>query len=99
MPNLSRNKLAGSNTLMIPKNATLASVISDLDTTFSTDVDVTTLQNASTLTSSSIENAWTSLVPNYKITGSCTNDAAAASAGVPVGGLYHKDGLVKVRLS
>jgi hypothetical protein len=32
------------------------------------------------------------------ITGSCANDAAAQSAGVPIGGLYHTSGTVKVRL-
>ena len=30
---------------------------------------------------------------------SYANDAAAASAGVPVGGFYHTSGTVKVRLS
>lgn len=29
---------------------------------------------------------------------SYANDAAAASAGVPIGGLYHTSGTVKVRL-
>jgi hypothetical protein len=87
-----------TNILAIPTNSSLATVISDLDTTFSTDVDVNVLQSAATLTSSSIEQAWTKLVPKYTITGSCANDAAAASAGVPVGGMYHTSGVVKVRL-
>jgi len=33
------------------------------------------------------------------ITGSFANDVAAASASVPVGGLYHTTGTVKVRLT
>jgi hypothetical protein len=33
------------------------------------------------------------------VTGSFANDAAAQAAGVPVGGLYHTTGTVKVRLS
>jgi hypothetical protein len=33
------------------------------------------------------------------VTGSFANDGAAASAGVPVGGLYHTAGAVKVRLT
>ena len=33
------------------------------------------------------------------VTGSFANDGAAASAGVPVGGLYHTTGTVKVRLT
>ena len=33
------------------------------------------------------------------VPGSFANDGAAASAGVPVGGLYHTTGTVKVRLT
>jgi hypothetical protein len=33
------------------------------------------------------------------VTGSFANDGAAASAGVPIGGLYHTTGTVKVRLT
>jgi hypothetical protein len=40
-----------------------------------------------------------SLSGRLTITGSCVNDAAAASAGVPVGGLYHTTGTIKVRLT
>jgi hypothetical protein len=36
--------------------------------------------------------------PFASVTGSCANDAAAQSAGVPVGGLYHTSGTIKVRL-
>ena len=88
-----------TNVLMIASGSTLSDVITGLNTTFATDVDVATLQTTSTLTSSSIEAAWTKLVPKYTVTGSCANDAAAASAGVPVGGLYHTTGAVKVRLT
>lgn len=88
-----------TNVLMIASGSTLSDVITGLNTTFATDVDVTTLQTASTLTSSSIEAAWTKLVPKYTVTGSCTNDAEASAVGVPVGGLYHTTGAVKVRLT
>ena len=88
-----------TNVLMIPSGSTLSDVITGLNTTFTTDVDVTNLQTAATLTSSSIEAAWTRLVPKYTITGSCANDSAAQSAGVPIGGMYHTAGAVKVRLS
>jgi hypothetical protein len=88
-----------TNVLMIASGSTLSDVITGLDVTFATDADVTTLQTAATLTSSSIEAAWTKLAPKYIVTGSCTNDTQAQSAGVPVGGLYHTAGAVKVRLT
>ena len=40
-----------------------------------------------------------SLSGRLTITGSCINDAAAAVVGVPIGGLYHTTGTVKVRLT
>ena len=40
-----------------------------------------------------------SLSGRLTITGSCVNDAAAAVVGVPIGGLYHTTGTVKVRLT
>ena len=40
-----------------------------------------------------------SLSGRLTITGSCINDAAAAAVGVPIGGLYHTTGTVKVRLT
>lgn len=36
--------------------------------------------------------------PFASVTGSCANDTAAQAAGVPIGGLYHTSGTVKVRL-
>jgi hypothetical protein len=33
------------------------------------------------------------------VTGSFANDAAASAAGIPIGGLYHTTGTVKVRLT
>ena len=68
----------------IPANRTLGEVIDD---TFATDTDKVT-------TNAKLD----ALSPFAAITGSCTNDAAAASAGVPVGGLYHTAGAIKVRL-
>jgi hypothetical protein len=68
----------------IPANRTLSQVIDD---TFATDADKVT-------TNAKLD----ALSPFAAITGSCANDAAAASAGVPVGGLYHTSGAIKVRL-
>jgi hypothetical protein len=70
--------------VVIPANRTLSEVIDD---TFATDTDKTT-------TNAKLN----ALSPFASITGSCANDAAAASAGVPVGGLYHTSGAIKVRL-
>ena len=68
----------------IPADRTLSEVIDD---TFATDADkVTTNAKLNALS------------PFAAITGSCANDTAAASAGVPVGGLYHTSGAIKVRL-
>ena len=68
----------------IPANRTLNQVIDD---TFATDTDKAT-------TNAKLN----ALSPFAAITGSCANDAAAQSAGVPVGGLYHTSGAIKVRL-
>lgn len=69
----------------IPANKTLSEVV---DETFATDSDkVTTNAKLNALS------------PFAAITGSCANDAAAASANVPVGGLYHTAGAIKVRLT
>ena len=69
----------------IPANRTLSQVIDD---TFATDTDKVT-------TNAKLD----ALSPFAAITGSCANDAAAASANVPVGGLYHTAGAIKVRLT
>lgn len=39
------------------------------------------------------------LAPYTMAPGSYANDSAAATAGVPIGGLYHTSGAVKVRLT
>jgi hypothetical protein len=71
--------------ITIPANRTLSEVIDD---TFATDADkVTTNAKLNALS------------PFASITGSCANDTAAASANVPVGGLYHTAGAIKVRLT
>ena len=76
---------AGQKGIVIPANRTLSEVIDD---TFATDADkVTTNAKLNALS------------PFATITGSCANDAAAASANVPVGGLYHTAGAIKVRLT
>ena len=74
----------GSTPVMIDSTTTLNTVI---DVNFATDAD-------KTATNAKLD----ALSPFAAITGSCTNDAAAASAGVPVGGLYHTAGAIKVRL-
>ena len=74
----------GTVGVTIPANRTLSEVIDD---TFATDTDKVS-------TNAKLD----ALSPFAAITGSCANDAAAASAGVPVGGLYHTSGAIKVRL-
>jgi hypothetical protein len=75
----------GSAPVMIASTTTLNAVI---DATFATDTD-------KVATNAKLD----ALSPFASITGSCANDAAAASANVPVGGLYHTAGAIKVRLT
>ncbi len=79
------NRDFGTKPVMIDDATTLTAVI---DATFATDVDKVT-------TNAKLD----ALSPFAAITGSCANDTAAASAGVPVGGLYHTTGTIKVRLT
>ena len=74
----------GSTPVMINSTTTLNTLI---DSTFATDAD-------KIATNAKLD----ALSPFASITGSCANDAAAASANVPVGGLYHTAGAIKVRL-
>jgi hypothetical protein len=74
----------GSKPVMIAGDTNLNTVV---DATFATDEDKNT-------TNAKLN----ALSPFASITGSCANDGAAASAGVPVGGLYHTSGTIKVRL-
>jgi hypothetical protein len=76
----------------IPANRTLSEVIDD---TFATDSDNTSTNSTLSATNAKLD----ALSPFAAITGSCANDAAAESAGVPVGGLYHTAGAIKVRLT
>jgi hypothetical protein len=48
---------------------------------------------------SSVSASIASVTRVYNISGSFANDGAAAAANIPVGGLYHTSGTVKVRLS
>ncbi len=48
---------------------------------------------------SSVSASFASVTRVYNISGSFANDTAAAAANIPVGGLYHTSGAVKVRLS
>lgn len=80
------NKRAkGTTPVSIAENTTLNAVV---DATFATDADKNT-------TNAKLD----ALSPFASITGSCANDTAAANAGVPVGGLYHTSGAIKVRLT
>jgi hypothetical protein len=48
---------------------------------------------------STVSASFASVSRVYNISGSFANDGAAAAANIPVGGLYHTSGTVKVRLS
>jgi hypothetical protein len=68
--------------------------------------DVSTLQVtldgtglASDAALSAVSASFASVSRVYNISGSFANDGAAAAANIPVGGLYHTSGTVKVRLS
>ena len=74
----------GVKPVLIDDQTTLNAVV---DSTFATDVD-------KAATNAKLD----ALSPFAAITGSCANDTAAANAGVPVGGLYHTSGTIKVRL-
>jgi hypothetical protein len=74
-----------------------------------TDTDISASNAARVSLSGSVSSSITSLSGSIAtkmantsfgyVTGSFANDGAAASAGVPVGGLYHTTGTVKVRLT
>jgi len=74
-----------------------------------TDADIAASNAARVSLSGSVSSSITSLSGSIAtkmantsfgyITGSFANDVAAASASVPVGGLYHTTGTVKVRLT
>ena len=59
----------------------------------------TTIGAVSSSINTTIGAVSSSLSGRLTITGSCINDAAAAVVGVPIGGLYHTTGTVKVRLT
>jgi hypothetical protein len=63
-----------------------------------TDTDISASNAARVSLSGSIATKMANTSFGY-VTGSFANDVAAASAGVPVGGLYHTTGTVKVRLT
>jgi hypothetical protein len=92
----------GTKPVMIDDKTTLNEVV---DLTFDTDVMAqmvsqsieTTL--ATKATTAALTSVSSSLAGRLTITGSCANDAAAQAAGVPIGGLYHTTGTVKVRLT
>ena len=109
-PNLGAraNRDMGTKPVMIDDMTTLSEVV---DLTFETDAVAamvsasieTTLATKATTTnvnsiSASIATRLNNTAFNY-VTGSFANDGAAATAGVPIGGLYHTTGTVKVRLT
>ena len=63
-----------------------------------TDTDISASNAARVSLSGSIATKMANTSFAY-ITGSFANDTAAQAAGVPVGGLYHTTGTVKVRLT
>ncbi len=78
-------------------------LVSDLQTTLdgeglATDTDISASNAARVSLSGSIATKMANTSFEY-ITGSFANDGAAQSAGVPIGGLYHSSGTVKVRLT
>ena len=96
------NRDMGTKPVMIDDQTTLNDVV---DLTFDTDAAAalvsasieTTL--ATKATTAALTSVSSSLAGRLTITGSCANDTAAQSAGVPIGGLYHTSGTVKVRLT
>ena len=85
-----------SNKISIPAHQTLTQFV---DENFSTDVVVANLTTNNNLTSASLATAIDNVFTDYKVSGSFANDVAAAVAGIPVGGVYHTAGVVKVRLT
>jgi hypothetical protein len=81
-------------------------LVSDLQTTLdgdglATDTDISASNAARVSLSGSIATKMANTGFTY-VTGSASdnwNDASASAAGIPVGGLYHSQGAVKVRLS
>ena len=63
-----------------------------------TDTDISASNAARVSLSGSVATKMANTSFAY-ITGSFANDTAAQAAGVPVGGLYHTTGTVKVRLT
>lgn len=82
-------------------------LVSDLQVTLdgdglATDASVTSLSGSVSGTISSLSGSIATKMANTSfgyVTGSFANDGAAAAAGVPIGGLYHTTGTVKIRLS
>lgn len=85
-----------SNKIYIPSHQSLTEFV---DTNFSTDAVVSNLTSNNNLTSASLATAITTIFTDYKISGSFADDTAAAVAGIPVGGVYHTAGEIRVRLS
>ncbi len=78
----------------------------DLDTVYGTDSSVSVVNNFINQTSASFASAILSIIPNYLITGSIENDAAATAAAswlgytLPTGSLYRTSaGVLRVKIS
>ena len=101
--NARENRDMGTKPVMIDDTTTLNEVV---DLTFDTDAAAalvsgsinTTIGAVSSSINTTIGAVSSSFSGRLTITGSCANDAAAQSAGVPIGGLYHTSGTIKVRL-
>jgi hypothetical protein len=82
--------------------ASLTSVSQSIETTLAskaTTASLTSVSQSIETTLASTNAKLNGFFPFASVTGSCANDAAAQAAGVPVGGLYHTAGAVKVRLT
>lgn len=84
---------ASLNTTIYAVSASIGNNITAVSSSINTNITSVSGSINTTITTVS-----SSLSGRLTITGSCANDGQAASAGVPVGGLYHTSGTIKVRL-
>jgi hypothetical protein len=88
--------------LTFDTDAVAALVSQSIETTLAskaTTASLTSVSQSIETTLASTNAKLNGFFPFASVTGSCANDAAAQAAGVPVGGLYHTAGAVKVRLT
>ena len=91
--------VAGTKILVVDSNNDTFGYADVADLQVTLDGDGLASETELSAVSSSISSKFFAKFFANTITGSLANDAAAAAVGVPVGGLYHTSGAVKVRLS